>query len=88
MNGGEVRLEDGGTPFTHRITQIKAVCGVFVLLPGYFVVLVLVVVFPVFVHILLDVPPLPVFDPVVQLCMSYVAVLVCVNAVHDLPVGI
>lgn len=70
-----------------QITQIVAVGGVFVLLPGYFAVLVLVVVIPVFVHILLDVPPLPVFNPIVQLCMADIAILVSVDAVHNLPVG-
>lgn len=70
-----------------RITQVVAVGSVFVLLPAYLAVLVLVVVIPVFVHILLDVPPLPVFDPIVQLYMADVAILVSVNAVHNLPVG-
>lgn len=70
-----------------EITQIVAVGGVFVLLPGYLAVLVLVIIIPMFVYILLNVPPLPVFDPMVQLCMSDVAILVSVNAVHNLSVG-
>lgn len=80
----QVRIE---LQVSHRITKIVAVGGVFVLLPAYLAISVLVIVVPVFVDILLDVPPLPVFDPIVQLCMADVAVLVSVNAVHDLSVG-
>lgn len=72
---------------SNTITQIVAIGGVFVLLPGYLAILVLVIVFPVFVYVLLDVPPLPVFDPIVQLCMADIAILVSVNAVHNLPMG-
>lgn len=49
--------------------------------------MVLVIVLPVFVHIVLNVPPLTVFDPVMQLCVGDVSVLVSVNAVDYLPVG-
>lgn len=73
---------------SNTITQIVTIGGVLVLLPAYLAILVLVIVLPVFVHILLDVPPLPVSDPIVQLCMADIAILVSVNAVHNLPVGI
>lgn len=69
------------------VTQVVAIGGVFVLLPAYLAVVVHVVVVPVFVDVLLDVPPLPVLDPVVQLCVVDVAVLVGVDALHDLPAG-
>lgn len=74
-----------GTSFA--VTQIVAVGGVFVLLPAYLAIVVHVVVVPVFVHVLLDVPPLPVLDPIVQLCVVDEAILVGVDAFHNLPVG-
>lgn len=82
----EKKSRNWAVSFTHIITQIVAIGDVFILLPAYFVVLVIVIVLPVFVHIFLNVPPLPVFDPIMQLCMADVAILVCVNAVHNLPV--
>lgn len=72
---------------SNTITQIVAIGGVFVFLPAYLAILVLVIVLPVFVYVLLDVPPLPVFDPIVQLCMADIAILVSVNAVHNFPMG-
>lgn len=68
-----------------KVTQIVAVSRVFVLLPAYFAILILVIVLPVFVYIVLDVPPLSVFDPIVQLCMANIAIFVSVNALHNLP---
>ena len=69
------------------VTQIVAIGGVFVLLPAYLAIVVCVVVVPVFVHVLLNVPPLPVLDPIVQLCVVDKTVLVGVDAFHNLPVG-
>ena len=66
--------------------MVVAVGGVLVLLPADLVVLVHVVLPPVFVHVLLDVPPLAMFDPVVQLTVVDEAVLVDVDATDDLPV--
>lgn len=67
------------------LTQVSSVGGVLVLDPGDLPVLVLVVLFPVLVHVLLDVPPLPVFDPVVQLGVANEAVLIRVDAFYDFP---
>lgn len=67
------------------LTQVGSVGGVLVLHPGDLPIFVLVVIFPVLVHILLDVPPLPVFDPVVQLGMAYEAILISVDAFYDFP---
>lgn len=69
------------------ITLIVSIGRVFVLLPPNLAVLVLIVVLPVFVHIVFNVPPLPVLDPIVQLCVAHIAILVSVNAVYNLPVG-
>lgn len=68
-------------------TLVEAVGGVLILLPADLAILVHVVVLPVFVHILLNVAPLSMLDPVVQLRMAHEAVLVCVDALHDLPAG-
>lgn len=67
------------------LTQVSSIGGALVLHPGDLAILVLVIIFPVLVHILFDVPPLPVFDPVVQLSMVNEAILICVNAVYDFP---
>ena len=72
---------------SNNITQIVAIGGVFVLLPAYLAILVRVIVLPVLVNILFNVPPLPVFDPIMKFCMADVTVLVSVNALHNLPVG-
>ena len=66
-------------------TLVEAVGGVLVLLPADLVIPVHVILPPVFVHVLLDVPPLAVLDPVVQLAVVHVAVLVDVDAADDLP---
>lgn len=68
-------------------TLVVTIGCVLVLLPADLAILVLVVVLPVFVHVLLNVAPLPMLDPVVQLRMAHEAVLVRVNALHDLPAG-
>ncbi len=47
------------------ITYVISIGGVFVLDPANLPILVLVIVFPVLVHVLLDVPALPVLDPMV-----------------------
>lgn len=70
----------------NKITHVEAIGGVLVLLPGYLAILVLVIVIPVFVYIFLDVPPLPVFNPIVQFCMANIAIFVGVNAVNNLSV--
>lgn len=72
---------------TQSVTQVVAIGGVLVLLPADLAIPILVVVLPVFVDVLLDVPPLPVFDPVAQLGMADEAVLISVNTVNNLPVG-
>lgn len=67
------------------LTQVSSIGGVLVLHPGDLAVLVLVILFPVLVHVLLDVPPLSVFDPVVQLGVVNEAILICVDAFYDFP---
>lgn len=67
------------------LTQVGSIGGVPVLQPGDLAIFVLVVIFPVLVHVLLDVPPLPMFDPVVQLGMAHEAILIRVDAFYDFP---
>lgn len=71
--------------FVCSLTQVGSVGSVLVLDPGDLAILVLVILFPVLVYILLDVPPLPVFDPVVQLGVADQTVLIRVDALYDFP---
>lgn len=71
--------------FVCSLTQVGSIGSVLVLDPGDLAILVLVILFPVLVYVLLDVPPLPVFDPVVQLGVADQTVLIRVDALYDFP---
>jgi len=73
----------GPPPGTHSIlTQVVAVGGLLVLLPGDAVVLVQVVVRPHLGHVLVDVALLHALDPGLQLARGNVAIFIPVDPVH------
>lgn len=66
------------------LTHVKSISGVLVLSPCNLPILVLIVVFPVLVHVFLDVSPLPVFNPVVELHMADETIFICIDTIHNL----